>query len=209
MNSLQLSHQVNVESGSDDIQYIFTEDDPSHTSILDSKTCKTIYTAVTEYPGYDVITNVRNSSGDIIGSLEWKDTKPDRVKYKDNKAKGINHWLKAKSLLNPVSKLEFKDEAGRKYYWQKTYKIHLTISQLYYENRPKIPIAKFQRSLESSPAKLIMTPRAYEISDLCVTSFLFQEKNRRRKGRGAMSKTDVLAKLPGNVPVQFGGWSSG
>ena len=99
----ELSHQVSFAGGPpDDIQYIFTEDNPLHTCLIDSETLKTAYTVVTEFPGHDIVTKVRKASGDTIGSLEWKDALPDRVKYKDDKVRSINTWLKAKSLLNPV-----------------------------------------------------------------------------------------------------------
>ena len=60
------------------------------------------------------------------------------------------------------------------------------------DSSSKMPIARFVKSRRpvppeniSEPAKLLMTPRAYEVSDLVVTTFLFLEKDRRQKDQNA------------------------
>ncbi|KIJ31444.1 hypothetical protein M422DRAFT_266820 [Sphaerobolus stellatus SS14] len=167
------------------VAYVLTKDDPSNTSLIDSKTSKLAYMVTTEITKGHIITEIRNAAEQSIATLEWRDTLPDRVSYKAEKTQSVNNWLKPKALLGPSeSEVEFKDEQGRKFKWKAMQPTQSEdgqiVMELYAVDSPQSPIATFQRSEEHSPAKMLLTPEAQELDDLCITTLLFQEKKRRR-----------------------------
>ena len=81
----------------------------------------------------------------------------------------------------------------------------------------KEPIARFVKSHRAygdkpaTPAQLLLTPRAMEIRDDVVVSFLFLEKTRRANDNSIQNKADALgtpALTLGNFQVYNGGVGS-
>lgn len=91
--------------------------------------------------------------------------------------------------------MSFSDEQDRKYEW-KGYGPGLQM--VLFEKGTKEGIARFKRSRldhatqKLEPAILTLSPRAMEIIDLTVVSFLALEKNRRMDDNSSNNKADAM-----------------
>lgn len=99
--SLIIIHVMSETKSKGDLRYIFSADKPTHTDLIDAVTSNVVYKVTPDYEGRKIVTKIRNASGDTIASLEWKDTLPDIVTYKQEPPRRVSSWLKPKSLLNP------------------------------------------------------------------------------------------------------------
>jgi Family of unknown function (DUF6593) len=79
------------------LTYTLTNDNPSNTSLVDlsSGSLKAAYTVQTDYTDTKTITTVRNREDEVIASLEWRNSLPDRVTIGDKPSVSINNWLKS------------------------------------------------------------------------------------------------------------------
>ena len=68
-------------------------DNPCNTTIY-SEDDKILYTVVTEFPGKQTLTHVRNHDEEILATLEWQDILPDRVTLRNKEQVSISSWLK-------------------------------------------------------------------------------------------------------------------
>ena len=108
-------------------------------------------------------------------------------------------------IEHSFSNVKFKDDAGRCYTWrgnapglslkvrfhnaQVPHFTHTIYSQLFADEDPTTPIAQYYKSYRNwettpprrVPARFEIEPRAQEIFDLAVISFLCLEKGRRAK----------------------------
>jgi hypothetical protein len=81
----------------DSLQLTLTRDNPCNTTLV-SQAGETLYSVVTEHVKKTSTTSVRNARDEIIASLEWRDVRPDRVTYRDNKQISMADWMK-KSMV--------------------------------------------------------------------------------------------------------------
>ncbi|KAK7690587.1 hypothetical protein QCA50_005685 [Cerrena zonata] len=186
-----------ASSDEDVLSLIMTPNVPVNTTLA-TEDGKVYYTIFTEH-GKTSRTQVRNAHEEIIASLEWRDTLPDKVTFGRNKPVSIWDWMK-KSVIPFKHDLTFQDEQGRQYRWKgNSVGRSLELSALDTEG----PIAFFHASRRSpnpggislppiwTEAKLNLNARAREIQDLVVASFLFIEKTRRENENTSLNAADV------------------
>ncbi|KAG8954432.1 hypothetical protein FRC04_011759 [Tulasnella sp. 424] len=171
--------------------WVLSNDNPSNTKILDTTDHnKAIYLVKPDFNGKYTITNMYRmqdggTEGEIFGYIEWHDILPDQISFKGaKKVRKGSYFSNGGSFAH-----NFKDEQGRKYTW-KGIGSGLSPSLHCDDNfNRKVPIAQFTRSrLDHSvdppavvPAQIYLTPRALEIKDLLLFTFLVLEKGRRSK----------------------------
>jgi len=188
-----LDSKLSVDSGG--LVLELTQDSPTHTNIIPVGGDKPLYTVSTQYAEKkNPTTIVFDSSGNLLASLEWRNVLADIVRYGDEKAKPlrITSWMSCGIFTG--NKVTFKDEQGRKYQWQGYASWGRNVSpslSLYADDSPDQPIVTYLRPPgvskpsdarpEEQRSKLILQPRALEIQDLAVVSWLFFEKARRAK----------------------------
>ncbi|KAG8931071.1 hypothetical protein FRC01_001888 [Tulasnella sp. 417] len=191
--------------------WTLSNDNPHNTKILDtSDHNKAIYLVKPDFNGKYTMTNMYRlkedgTEGDNFGFIEWHEILPDQISF--NGAKKVR---KGSYFTNGGSFAHsFKDEQGRKYTW-KGIGAGLTPSLHCDDNfNRKVPIAQFTRSrLDHSvepaaviPAHIFVTPRAMEIKDLLLFTFLVLEKGRRSKETSEGNRmSSWRAEAPGVVP---------
>lgn len=74
-----------------------TLDNPCNTTLV-SQTGVNLYSVSTESTKKTTTTTVRNASGEVIASLEWRDVRPDRVTYGSKKDISLADWME-KSII--------------------------------------------------------------------------------------------------------------
>lgn len=74
-----------------------TPDNPMNTTIA-SSLGSVLYTSTTESTNSMMFTRVHGASGEVLGSLEWRDVLSDRVILGDAPPVAFNDWIK-KSLV--------------------------------------------------------------------------------------------------------------
>ncbi|KAF8517640.1 hypothetical protein JB92DRAFT_2809784 [Gautieria morchelliformis] len=195
MASLTSTSEVTlVSSPTAVLTYTLTNDNPLNTSLVDlsSEYSRPAYKVETHVSSSKTITIVRNSEEDVIASLEWRETLPDKVTIGDKPSVSLNSWMKPGLL--PLSPVSFHDDQGRKYQWRNV-AAGLDM-ELYAVDTAGGPIAAFCKAHvdrtndTSTPATFRLTARAREIADTCVVSFLFLEKKRRMRENSARVRTD-------------------
>jgi Family of unknown function (DUF6593) len=118
------------------LTYTLTNDNPLNTSLVDfsSEYPRPAYKVETHVSSSKTITTVRNSEEDVIASLEWRESFPDKVTIGDKPSVSLNSWMKpgllplryvhsnalersnySQCFISPVS---FRDDQGRKYQWK-------------------------------------------------------------------------------------------
>lgn len=74
-----------------------TPDNPMNSTIT-SPLGAVLYTSTTESTKSTMFTRVHGASGEVLGSLEWRDVRSDRVILGDAPPVAFNDWIK-KSLV--------------------------------------------------------------------------------------------------------------
>ncbi|KAI0806280.1 hypothetical protein BC629DRAFT_1486675 [Irpex lacteus] len=167
-----------------------TIDNPCNTTLV-SQTGVNLYSVSTESTKKTTTTTVRNASGEVIASLEWRDVRPDRVTYGSKKDISLADWMK-KSIIPFKDDISFTDDDGRKYKWKgnsagRSFELYSADDNFTSTIAPNAtsnaldstPTLVDPPSSGRTPATLELAPRAIEIQDLVVISFLFLEKSRR------------------------------
>ncbi|TFK88833.1 hypothetical protein K466DRAFT_645264 [Polyporus arcularius HHB13444] len=175
-----------------------TPDNPCNATVCDVDG-KALYTVYTEH-GKATVTYVANADEEVLASLEWHDTRPDRVTLGKGSPMSLRDWMH----FSPIpfkDDVTFKDGSGRKYKWRGNSPGRAL--ELFAEDDGfKEPISRFFKSrkdhktgkLES--AQLAFTARALEIRDTVIMSFLFLEKGRRVNENTSQNVGDVLGAPP-------------
>jgi len=182
-------------------ELIFSEDNPCNTQIYasgDAQFEKPLYTVETPpvKDGEKTLTKVYKGTagGELLGTLEWHDALSDVVILPGEKGQSMHSWMKGGIIpYTPKQTRSFKDNQGRKYSWKGVTpggKMLLYSSDI--ENDAIVGFEKTWRSKPDEKAKLVLAPRAEEICDLVVLSFLFLEKERRIQDQASQSRGDVL-----------------
>jgi len=198
--SLKLSNPLSYADPNNEFNYDglvleLTHDSPSHSNLIPIGEDKPIYRVTTDYPeGKHPLTVVVDSSGNFIASLEWRPVFADLVVFGDENGtpQKISRWMSCRIFKG--EKVNFQDDQGRKYHWRgyTPWGDNPSASlKLYAEDSPDYPIVTYlcppgmTKTSEVRPGgqrpKLILQPRAVEIQDLAVVSWLFLEKARRVK----------------------------
>ncbi|CAL1716872.1 unnamed protein product [Somion occarium] len=195
-------------SDSNILSLVLTPNNPVNTTLV-TEEGKAYYTVFTEHTNKASFTQVRDVNEEIIGSLEWRDTLPDKVTYGRNKTVSIWDWMK-KSIIPFKADISFSDDQKRSYKWKGN---SAGRSLELWTSDSIAPIALFHaprrlpnpedKSLPPiwTKAKLILNTRAQEIQDLVVTSFLFLEKNRRMNETTSQNAADFRGFLHSVGPV--------
>ncbi|KAI9000592.1 hypothetical protein BD414DRAFT_6328 [Trametes punicea] len=179
-------------------------DNPCSAAILDAHG-KPLYTVYTVHGKSATTTHVKNADEQILASLEWRDVLPERVTLGRKGPMSLRDWLRT-SLVPFYLKddVRFHDDAGRKYKWRGNAPGR-TLELFSEDDNFTEPIARFLKSRKdrresgeiwTTPATLVLTPRAVEIRDTVVISFLFLEKSRRTNETASQSAADALAAPP-------------
>ena len=77
----------------DILTLILSPDNPTNTNIT-STNGHVLYSVVTERTRKATFTQVRDADEEVIGSLEWRDVLPDRVRIGSSKAASLWDWMK-------------------------------------------------------------------------------------------------------------------
>ncbi|QRV75065.1 hypothetical protein RhiJN_03080 [Ceratobasidium sp. AG-Ba] len=186
---------------SPNLELVFNKDNPSNCVLAPANGSGPFYSAVAKLrDGKDMITTYRKSengpavdweSAPIIGSLEWREVFSDKLSLAGKAPMSSGNILK-KTIFSTTVK--FSDDQGRKYEWR-GYGAGL---QMLFEKDGKEGIAGFKKSRLNhatgavEPAVLTLSPRAMEIADLVVVSFLVLEKQRRIDDTSSNNKADAL-----------------
>ncbi|EJC98638.1 uncharacterized protein FOMMEDRAFT_96132 [Fomitiporia mediterranea MF3/22] len=185
---------MSSESSQDLLTLTLTPDNPVNTTL----TNQIYYTSETLYPrgpkSSYAITHVCGKHGETLGALEWRDVRSDLVGLGGEGEFPLSAWMN--SSLIPFN------SCIRKYKWKGCGTGESM--ELWVEDAPDSPIAQFQKSRPradpSTPARLLITPRAQEIMDTVVISFLFLEKRRRATENSTQNRADVLGTPALNLP---------
>ncbi|EKM58061.1 uncharacterized protein PHACADRAFT_252049 [Phanerochaete carnosa HHB-10118-sp] len=198
----------------EDITLTLTPDNVSNTALV-SETGRRLYTVSTEH-GKATTTSVRNTRDEVIASLEWRNVFPDKVTIGSKEPILMTEWMK-RSIIPFKDDLTFTDGEGRKYKWKgnsagRSFELccaddnYLSIIARFQRSRrvtsPSSLTAEPNASTPSlaptpvnptwTPAVLVLTPRAQQIQDTVVVSFLFLEKTRRINETEHQTRADVL-----------------
>lgn len=212
---------MSSESPQDLLTLTLTPDNPVNTTLTNAQTNQIYYTSETLYPrgpkSSYAITHVCSKHGETLGALEWRDVRSDlvglgeegveldeegdAVGLKKGKEFPLSAWMKS-SLIPFNSSVSFEDDKIRKYKWKGCGTGESM--ELWVDDAPDSPIAQFQKSRPradpSTPARLLIAPRAQEIMDTVVISFLFLEKRRRATENSTQNRADVLGTPALNLP---------
>lgn len=207
-------------------------DNVSNTTLV-SETGERLYIVITEHTKKDTITTVRNARDDVIASLEWRDVLPDRVIFGDTKPTSMAEWMR-RSVIPFKDDITFTDDEGRKYKWkgnsagrsfelscaddnfstiiarfQRSRRVHMSVPPETDASASTLSLAPTLVNHTQTPAILTLAPRAQQIQDLVVASFLFLEKTRSINETEHQSRADMLGSpmkpVGRNVAVVDGG----
>ncbi|KAG9127235.1 hypothetical protein FRC07_000052 [Ceratobasidium sp. 392] len=196
------------------LELVFNKDNPSNCVLTPSNGSGPCYSAVAKLRGKDMTTTYRKSqdgptddweSAPIIGSLEWREVFSDKLTLAGKPEVSSGHILKKKMFSTTVS---FSDDQGRKYEWRG---YGAGLQMVLFERHGKEGIAGFKKSRLNhstgvvAPAVLTLSPRAIEIADLVVISFLALEKQRRMDDNSSNNKADALTSADIGVGNVTGG----
>ncbi|KZS89406.1 hypothetical protein SISNIDRAFT_489362 [Sistotremastrum niveocremeum HHB9708] len=172
---------------------IFLEDNPSNTLIyIDSELVagsNPLYTVKTYFSDKQVTTVVEKDGTGQIASLEWRESTSDVVHLPPLEAVSLRDWMKP-SLIPFNRSVSFVDHHERKYNWKGNGPGEQL--SLWTKEVTDGPIARYEPSHRWQPGKkaqLRLAPRATEIQDLVVVSFLFLEKHRRTNENSHLTRT--------------------
>ncbi|KIP08048.1 hypothetical protein PHLGIDRAFT_127291 [Phlebiopsis gigantea 11061_1 CR5-6] len=204
-----------IDVPEDNLLLTLTPDNVSNT-VLISEDGERLYTVITEHTKKTTVTSVRNSRDDVIASLEWRDVLPDKVTVGKNKPVLVTDWMK-RSLIPFKDDISFVDDRGRKYKWkgnsagrsfelfcaddsyasaitrfQRSRRVHPKISSELNPNASTPSLAPTLVNPVWTPATLTLTPRAMQIQDLVISSFLFLEKTHRTNEQEHQVRADAL-----------------
>ncbi|EFI26770.1 hypothetical protein CC1G_15693 [Coprinopsis cinerea okayama7 len=202
-----------ADSSNSNLRYlILTPDNPCNTTITDQETGEKVYTVKTEHPDHSYTKVTRVSDGELIASWQWREIRSDLLTLGKAPPVSSSGWLR-KSKIPFVHSVYFDDDQKREYTWKGNAPGETL--ELYTKGK-KNPIAQFKKQFRYTdrkqtppqevniPAKLTLDPRAFEIQDLVVISFLLLEKERRIRDASASLMADSLA-----VPDFNGDYGSG
>ncbi|KAG8736009.1 hypothetical protein FRC11_002902 [Ceratobasidium sp. 423] len=128
----------------------------------------------------------------VIATLQWREVFSDKISFGGKSAVSVSSIFKKRFMSTTVS---FLDDQGCKYEWRG---YGAGLQMVLFEKGEKEGIAGFKRSRlnhttqKLDPAVLTLTPRAMEIADLVVVSFLALEKNRRMDDNSSNNKADAM-----------------
>ncbi|KAG9104984.1 hypothetical protein FRC06_002904 [Ceratobasidium sp. 370] len=184
------------------LELVFNKDNPSNCVLTPSNGSGPCYSAVAKLrDGKDMVTTYRKSqsgptddweSTPVIASLEWREVFSDKLALAGKPLVSSGNILKKKIFSTTVS---FSDDQGRKYEWRG---YGAGLQMVLFEKDGKEGIAGFKKSRLDhasgvvSPAVLTLSPRAVEIADLVVVSFLVLEKQRRMDDASSNNKADAF-----------------
>ncbi|KAI0950903.1 hypothetical protein AcW1_008086 [Taiwanofungus camphoratus] len=176
-----------------------TPDNPCNTTITGEDN-EAVYIVYTEHGKNASTTQVLNAEDKVVASLVWRDTgvHRDMVTLGGGTPKWLRSWL-SKSIVPFKDDVSFKDNAGRRYKWKGNAPGRSL--ELYTSEDAEEPIARFFKSRMDNksdppsltPATLLLAPRAMEIRDIVVSSFLFLERDRRTNEKSIVSRSNALA----------------
>ncbi|GJE96542.1 hypothetical protein PsYK624_127390 [Phanerochaete sordida] len=176
-----------------------------------------LYTVSTAH-GDKTTTSVRNASDEVLATLEWRDVLPDRVAVGGAKQISMGDWMK-RSMIPFKDDITFTDDQGRKYKWRgnsagRSFELscaddnYATVIARFERSRRVYPSSTVPANQDPSasvpslaptlvnpawtPALLTLTPRAQQIQDTVVTSFLFLEKTRRTAETQSQVRADAV-----------------
>ncbi|KAG8719193.1 hypothetical protein FRC08_003420 [Ceratobasidium sp. 394] len=184
------------------LELVFNKDNPSNCVLAPSNGSGPCYSAVAKLRnGKDMVTTYRKSQdgptddwegAPIIASLEWREVFSDKLAFAGKPPVSSGDILKKRMFSTTVS---FSDDQGRKYEWRG---YGAGLQMVLFEKHGKEGIAGFKKSRLDhtsgvvSPAVLTLSPRAAEIADLVVISFLVLEKQRRMDDNSSNNKADAF-----------------
>ncbi|KAG8984177.1 hypothetical protein FRB90_005488 [Tulasnella sp. 427] len=188
--------------------WTLSNDNPHNTKILDTTDHnKIVYNIKPDFEGKHTMTNMYKGEGEgtPLGYIEWHEFFSDQISFKGaKKVKKGSYFSNGGSFAHT-----FKDEQGRMYKW-KGIGPGLVPSLHCDDNfNPKVPIAQFTRSrMDRSvnppavvPAQIFLTPRAMEVKDLVLFTFMVLEKGRRSKETSEGNRMSAWrAEAPGLIP---------
>ncbi|KAJ1307541.1 hypothetical protein OPQ81_001638 [Rhizoctonia solani] len=202
MNSESITTFETDATAVPNLQLVFSKDNPSNTVLTPLNGEGPTYSVVAKLKnGSDMVTTFRKSeqgvpddweSKPIIATLQWREVFSDKISLGGKPAVSSSNIFKKRFMSTTVS---FSDEQGRRYEWR-GYGAGLQMSL--FEKGGKEAIAGFKRSRLDpitqtlDPALLTLSPRAVEIIDLVVVSFLSLEKNRRMDDNSSNNKADAM-----------------
>ncbi|KAF7799791.1 hypothetical protein EIP86_011033 [Pleurotus ostreatoroseus] len=196
-----------------DIVLTLTPNNPNNTEITLSDSPGVVYKVTTERNGVAATTRVYDKDSREVASLDWRASSPDGVTFgeQDLSAVSVTQWMK-KSLVpfkrknmldasdtdtdisrSPTAKGE--STAGKAW-------IPQSVKKLFAEDDGfKTPICRYEddrltngfgRPQNLSEAQVVLTPRAQEIQNLAIVSFLFLERHKRKEaGRYGVNRSYV------------------
>ncbi|CAE7121214.1 unnamed protein product [Rhizoctonia solani] len=189
-------------TASSNTQLIFSKDNPSNTVLTPLDGQGPAYSVVSKLQnGSDMVTTFRKSeqgptddwaSKPVIATLQWREVFSDKISLRGKPAVSVSSILKKRFMSTTVS---FSDDQDRKYEWRG---YGAGLQMVLFEKDGKVGIAGFKRSRldhttqRVNPATLTITPRAIEIIDLVIVSFLALEKNRRMDDNSSNNKADAM-----------------
>ncbi|CCM00080.1 uncharacterized protein FIBRA_02107 [Fibroporia radiculosa] len=161
-----------------------------------------LYVAHTDTGKNASTTRIFNADDVVIASLQWKDTgfsASDKVTLGERAPVSIGSWL-SKSMVPFKDDVSFKDDTGRRYKW-KGNSPGRSLELYTADDNFRQTIARFHKSYIDRkvdppalvPAKLLLLPRANEIRDIVVSSFLFLERSRRTGEISIVNRADAIA----------------
>lgn len=177
----------------------FKPDNPCNTLLVNEEGVE-IYAVHTDFTDESKpTTRVNDAHGKCIAEWVWRDVRSDLLTFKDKPQIPASAWLH-KSFIPFNSDVTFEDGSGRKYKWKNI--SPGVYPQLFSSESKSQPIARFQRALKDPqgvnhpvlrPAQLLFDPRADEIRDMVVVSFLILERRRRESSTESESRASVMA----------------
>ncbi|CUA70483.1 hypothetical protein RSOLAG22IIIB_08896 [Rhizoctonia solani] len=184
------------------LQLVFSKDNPSNTVLTPLDEPGPAYSVVAKLQnGSDMITTFRKSeqgptddweNTPVIATLRWREIFSDKISLGGNPFVSVSSIFKKRFMSTTVS---FSDNQDRKYEWRG---YGAGLEMVLFEKGGKEGIAGFKRSRldhtsqKLHPAILTLSPRAMEIMDLVVVSFLALEKNRRMDDNSSNNKADAM-----------------
>ncbi|KAH9831664.1 uncharacterized protein C8Q71DRAFT_861669 [Rhodofomes roseus] len=188
------------------ITFTLTPDNPCNTTITNASG-EVLYVVYTESDQNASTTRVYEGKSDtVVAALLWSDTGLvlGKVTLRGEKEVPMREWM-SKSMM-PFNDAAFKDKSGRRYKW-KGLSAGRALELYAEDDGYKQPVAGFHKSIVDRrvsppgviPATLRLAPRADEIRELLVCSFLFLENDRRAKEK---SFGDMRLRMAGQFAMR-------
>ncbi|KAJ8502930.1 hypothetical protein ONZ45_g11305 [Pleurotus djamor] len=194
-------------------------DNPNSTTLTDVQTGQAIYNVQTTFKPKAVTTLINATTGEVIASWQWRDSRSDILTWKNDQPVTSSKWLK-KTIVPFQDDVTFIIPGGTDKYTWKGNRAGADL-ELFSPHDSKSAIARFSRSHKTQrthnddetlsgrptsnfrtvPAKLtiassvVSSSSAQELLDVIVTSFLVLERKHRISEIGASRMVDMLGPM--------------